>query len=141
MDSDSLRVCMCTKALRGTGVDPPVVLLLELAPLPPEVVVREFNALAFCEAADAPTDPDNTLLLPLAIEAEESAEVELTPDPELVLLARLSTEEVVLSEEPLVLEAGVRSALPEATAPPEPAPEEEPAVLEATAAGVPLREP
>ena len=127
--------------LKGTGVDPPVALLLELPP-PPEAAVREFDALAFCDAADTPTDPDNTRALPPPIEAEESAELELAPDAGLVvLLARFSTPgELELSDEPLLLEAGVRRALPEAAAPPAPAPEDEPAVLEATAAGVPLRE-
>jgi hypothetical protein len=133
---------MCTKVLKGTGVDPPVALLLEL-PLPPEAAVREFGALAFCDAADAPTDADNTPALPPPIEAEESAEVELTPEVELVvvLLARFNTPgELELSDEPLLLEAGVRRALPEAAVPPAPAPEDEPAVLEATAVGVPPRE-
>ena len=141
MDSGSLCVCMCTKVLKGTGVDPPpVVPLLEL-PLPPEAAVREFDALAFCDAADTPADPDNTRALPAPIEAEESAEVELVPEIELVvLLARFSTpDELELSDEPLLLEVGVRRALPEAAAPPEPAPEDEPAVFEATAVGVPLR--
>ena len=140
MDKGSLCVCMCTKVLKGTGVDPPVVPLLE-PPLPPAAAVRELDALAFCDAADTPADPDNTRALPLPIEAEESAEVELAPVELVVLLARFSTEdELELSDEPLLLEAGVRRALPEAAAPPAPAPEDEPAVFEATAVGVPPRE-
>jgi len=108
------------EVLKGTGVDPPVAALLEL-PLPPEAAVREFDALAFCDAADTPADPDNTRALPPPIEAEESAEVELVPEIELVvLLARFSTpDELELSDEPLLLEVGVRRALPEAVAPPE----------------------
>ena len=124
------------KALSGTGVEPPVPLLpLELPPLP-DAAVRELDALP--EDADAPADPDNTLALPPPTEAEERAEVELAPDVAEVLLARLSTDGVLLKDEPLVLEAGVRSALPEAAAPPDPAPEEEPAVLEATVATLPV---
>ena len=125
--------------LKGTGVDPPVALLL--LELPPAAAVREFVALAFCDAADAPTDPDNTRALPAPIEADESAEVELAPVELVVLLARFSTEvELELSDEPPLLEVGVRRALPEAAAEPEPAPEDEPAVLEASAVGVPPRE-
>jgi hypothetical protein len=132
---------MCMKALRGTGVDPPVpVVLLEL-PLEPllllETVVRELDALP--DEADPPDDPDNTLALPALVDAEESAEVELALDV-VVLLARLRTDGVVVKDEPLALDAGDRREL---VAPvfPDPAPEEEPAVLEATAAVVPLVEP
>jgi hypothetical protein len=128
------------KALSGTGVEPPVPVLLEL-PLelvpPLAVVVRELDALP--DDAD-PDDPDNTLALPVLVEAEESAEVELAPDVVVVLFARLSTDGVVLRDEPLVLVAGVSSEL-EAPAAPDPAPEDEPAVLEATAATVPVVEP
>jgi hypothetical protein len=131
---------MCMKALSGTGVEPPVPLLpLELPPPLPDAAVRELDALP--DDADPPADPDNTLALPPPIEAEERAEVELAPDPVEVLLARLSTDGVLLKDEPLVLEAGVRSALPEEAAPPDPAPEEEPAVLEATVATLPVWEP
>jgi hypothetical protein len=126
------------KALSGTGVEPPVPVLLELPPeLPPlVVVVRELDALP--DDAD-PDDPDNTLALPALVEAEESAEVELAPDVVALLLARLSTDGVLLKDEPLALVAGVSIEL--AAVAPDPAPEDEPAVLEATAATVPVVEP
>jgi hypothetical protein len=128
------------KALSGTGVEPPVPVLLEL-PLelvpPLAVAVRELDALP--DDAD-PDELDNTLALPVLVEAEESAEVELAPvEVVVVLLARLSTEGVLLREEPLVLVAGV--SIEEAAVAPDPAPEDEPAVLEATAATVPVVEP
>jgi hypothetical protein len=127
--------------LKGTGVDPPVAALPEPPP-PPAAPVREFAALAFCDAAEGPFDPDNTRALPLPMEAEESAEVEFVPDVELVaVLARFSTpDELALSDAPFVLEVGLRSALPEAAPPPAPAPDDDPAVLEATAVGVPPRD-
>jgi hypothetical protein len=130
------------KALSGTGVEPPVPVLLELPlePVPPlAVVVRELDALPDDADPDDPDDPDNTLALPVLVEAEESAEVELAPDLEVVLLARLSTDGVLLRDEPLVLVAGVNIEV--AAAAPEPAPEDEPAVLEATVATVPVVEP
>jgi len=124
------------KALSGTGVEPPVPVLLALVP-PLAVAVRELDALP--DDAD-PDELDNTLALPVLVEAEESAEVELAPaEVVVVLLARLSTEGVLLREEPLVLVAGVSSE--EAAVAPDPAPEDEPAVLEATVATVPVVEP
>ena len=128
---------MCTKALKGTGDEPPVAVALELPlelVLLLEVLVRELDALP--DAADPPDDPDNTLALPVLVEAEESAEVELVLEV-VVLLARLSTDGVLFRDEPLVLDTGCRRVLvaPET---PAPAPEDDPAVLEATAAGVPV---
>ena len=139
MDSDSFCVCICRNALSGTGVEPPVALApLELPP--PAAAVREFDALAGCEAA-LPEDPDSTLALPPPIEAEERADVELAPDDVVALLARFSTPGVLLRDAPLAPEAGFRSALLAAAPPPAPAPDDEPAVAEATAATVPLVEP
>ena len=123
------------KALSGTGVEPPVPVLLALVP-PLAVAVRELDALP--DDAD-PDELDNTLALPVLVEAEDSAEVEFAPDVVLALLARLSTDGVVLKDEPLVLVAGV--SIEEAAVAPDPAPEDEPAVLEATAATVPVVEP
>src|SRR5882757_9407010 len=101
MVSDSFCVRMCMKALRGTGVEAPVALLLLELPL---------------------------LLAPAA---DVLPEVELTADVVEVVLARFSTEGAALRDEPLLLERGVSSELPEEGAAPEPAPEEEPAVFDA----------
>jgi hypothetical protein len=127
MDRDSLRVCRCVKALRGTGVELLAVLLL-------------LEELALSEAAELPADPDNTLALPAPVEADERAEVELTPDEEMLLLARFNTEGVVLSDEPLLLEVGVSNELAVEAADAAPAPEEEPAVFDAPAATEPVWE-
>jgi hypothetical protein len=58
---------------------------------------------------------------------------------EKALLLRFKTERVALRDDPLLLEDGVRRGLPCAEAPPPaPAPEDEPAVVEATAATAPV---
>ena len=138
MDKDSFRVCRCMKALKGTGVGLLVVLLAELL-LPLGAVLRVLE-LALSEAAEPPADPDNTLALPVLVEADERAEVELTLDDEVLLLARFNTEGVALSEEPLLLEAGVSNELAVEAVDAAPAPEEEPAVFDATAATEPVWE-
>ena len=53
-------------------------------------------------------------------------------EPEEVVVARFSTEGVALRDEPLLLKLGVSNKLPVVGVAPLPAPEEEPAVLEAT---------
>ena len=128
-------------APRGTGVGLLVVPLFELLP-PPAAVLRELEPeeLALIEAAEPPADPDNTLALPAPVEADERAEVELMPDGEVLLLARFNTEGVELSAEPLLLEVGVSNELAVEAAEAAPAPEEEPAVFDATAATVPVWE-
>ena len=120
------------KALKGTAIEPEVVLVL---PEPPPAAVRELGALALCEAAEVPVvERMRTPVLP------DSAAVELIADRAL-LVDRLSTPpEVAERDEPLLLEVGLRSALPEAAVAPAPAPDDEPAVLDATTAGVPLWE-
>jgi hypothetical protein len=131
------------KALRGTGAGLLVVPLPELPLLPPLVaVVRELELeeLALSEAAEPPVDPDNTLALPVLVEADERAEVELTPDDKVLLPARFNTEGVVLSDEPLLLELGVSNELAVDAVDGAPAPEEEPAVFDATAATEPVWE-
>jgi hypothetical protein len=60
--------------------------------------------------------------------------------PELPLLARFNTEGVALSVEPLLLELGVSNELAVEAADGVPAPEEEPAVFDATAATAPVWE-
>ena len=106
-------------------LDPPVV-----------AVVRELGALALCDAAEFPPLVVRTLVLLVP----DRADVEFVPD-RLVVLERFKTpEEVALSDEPLLLEEAVNSVFPEDAEDPEPAPEEEPAVLDATATGVPVLE-
>ena len=137
MDRGSLWVTRCTKALNGTGVEPGLELLPELPP-PLALLVREVDALAACDAAPVPVPPDKALELP--VEEVDRADVELVPD-RLLLLERLNTPEVAaLREDPLLLEVGDSRLFPEELEA-EPAPEEEPAVLEATVATVPLVEP
>jgi hypothetical protein len=132
------------KALRGTGVGLLVVLLLPaLEPLLPAVlaVLRELEPeeLALCEAAEPPAAPANTVARPALVDADERAEVELMVDDEL-LLARFNTEGVALSDDPLLLEVGVSNELAVEAAEADPAPEEEPAVFDATAATEPVWE-
>jgi hypothetical protein len=142
MARDSLCVRVCMKALRGTGVELAAVLLLELLlELPPLLaaladVPRELEPelLGLRDVVDPPTE-DNTLVLPVLIEEVESAEVELTPEVEEVLLARFSTVGTALRDEPLLLVSGVSSELPGEAAAAEPAPEEDPAVFDAAAVG------
>src|SRR5882757_4697070 len=144
MVRDSFCVRMCMKALRGTGVEAPVALLLELplllAPAADVLPELEPELLALSDAAEPPVDPDNTVVLPVLVEEGERAEVELTADVVEVVLARFSTEGAALRDEPLLLERGVSSELPEEGAAPEPAPEEEPAVFDAATVGVPVCE-
>jgi hypothetical protein len=129
-------------ALRGTGVELlVVVLLLELLP-PPAAVLRELEPeeLALSEAAEVPAAADNTLVRPVLGDADERADVELMPDDVVLLLARFNTEGVALSDDPLLLEVGVSNELAVEAAEADPAPEEEPAVFDATAATEPVWE-
>jgi hypothetical protein len=108
----------------------------ELLEPPVDAVVRELGALALCDAAEFPPFVVRApvLLVP------DRPDVELVPD-RLVVLERFKTpEEVAPSDEPLLLEAAVNSVFPEDAEDPEPAPEEEPAVFDATATGVPVLE-
>lgn len=125
------------KALRGTGVGLLVVLLLPLVGVLRELEPEE---LALSEAAEPPAVPDSTLAPPALVEEDERAEVELTADDDVRLLARFNTEGVALSDEPLLLELGVNNEPAVEAADAFPAPEEEPAVLDATAATEPVWE-
>jgi hypothetical protein len=130
-------------ALRGTGAEPLEELLL-LDPLPPEPLVedgRELvpDELALCEAADPPADPERTLAPPVPL--DDRAEVVLVlVRPELLPVDRFSTDGTAFNDEPLLLELGVSSEFPADAALPEPAPEDEPAVFEATVVVEPVWE-
>ena len=132
--------------MRGTGVGLLVVLLLPaLEPLLPAlvaVVVRELEPeeLALNEAAELAAVPDNAPARPALADADERADVELMLDDEVLLLARFNTEGVALSDDPLLLEVGVSNELAVEAAEADPAPEEEPAVFDATAATEPVWE-
>ena len=121
--------------------EPPLLEPLLPAPVP---VLRELapEELALCEAAEPPAAEDNTLLVPPAlIEADERADVvELLRDDEELLVARFNTGDAALSDEPLLLELGVSSELAVEAADAAPAPEEEPALFDATAATEPVWE-
>ena len=127
-------------ALRGTGVEPDVVLLLEEPP-PPELlevdadVPRELDpdVLAVLEA-DEPAEPDNTLV-PFELVRAEVWVLETLDEPP---TERFITPWTAVNEDPLLLVAGVSSAFPDEVVPPAPAPEEEPAVLDATVVVVPF---
>jgi hypothetical protein len=142
MDSGSLCVAMCMKALNGTGVEPEVVLLLEEPPPPPAAFagVRELmpGELALCEAAEPPTGVDTTV--EPALPAEDRAELELPERAELLVVDRFNTDGTAVNDEPLRVDVGDSRGLPEEAVLPAPAPEEEPAVFEATAVGVPVWE-
>lgn len=129
-------------ALRGTGAGPVVALLPDALPpsLEPPAAVREPvpGELALCDAAEPPTDLDSTLEPPVPL--EDRAELALPERGFVLPVERFSTEGTAVNEEPLRVDAAVSSALPELAAPPAPAPEEEPAVFEATAVGVPVVE-
>src|ERR1700730_9254524 len=145
MDRASLRVCRCVKALRGTGVGLPVVLLPELElvlPAPVAVVVGGLRPeeLALNEAAELAAVPDNTPALPVRVDVEERGDVELMLDDEVLLLARFNTDGLALSDEPLLLELGVSNE-PAVDAPDaDPAPEEGPPGLDPPAATEPVWE-
>jgi hypothetical protein len=115
---------------------------LELLLPAPVAVLRELEPeeLALSDAAETPAAPDNTVARPALVDADERAEVELMLDDEVLLLARFNTEGVVVSDEPLLLEVGVSNELAVEAADAAPAPEEEPAVFDATAATEPVWE-
>jgi len=96
-----------------------------LLPAPVAVVVRELEPeeLALNEAAELAAVPDNTPALPVMVDVDERADVELMLDDEVLLLARFNTEGVELSDEPLLLEAGVSNELAVEAAEAAPAPE------------------
>jgi hypothetical protein len=130
-------------ALSGTGAAPVEVPLLEDDPPPPpelpdelEDELRELapDVLAVCEAADTPPAPDNTLL-PADPDRAEVWPLETFEDPP---TDRFMTPCTAVKDDPVLLVAGDSRALPDEAAPPEPAPEEDPAVLEATAVVVPF---
>ena len=127
----------CVKALSGTGLARPVVVLPVLEP-PPEAPVAELPVLVRVgPLADVFALEEIVLLVlaelsAVALEVEESAEDPLTAElPKLVLT--LLEESAELAEAgaltPEVAEA-VSSALPAEAVPPAPAPDEEPAVFD-----------
>ena len=95
---------------------------------------------------DTPVVPlalDKTVALALVTEDGESADVWLTFNAVLVAVLAFpdaSAEVDDAAVESAALEAGVSSAFPELAAAPAPAPDDEPAVLDATAVGAVLME-
>jgi hypothetical protein len=148
MARDSLCVWKCVSALNGTGVGT-VGALEEVPLLPPEdaaVVEREVpfkEVFALDETFEDVLVLVSTLLEELAVEAVDSAELELTDVRAVVVLLLLEASvetadvELVGSDE-FAPPVGVSSALPDEVVAPAPAPEDEPAVFDATAVVEPL---
>ncbi len=135
-------------ALSGTGLgeEAEVLLLPELLPeLPPPVVVPEperdvppCEVLALEEMLVLELVLESTVELADEVELEDNCDVELTLEVfEVgVVFAVLSAEEDEVDEEMPLLVVGCNNEVV-APLPPAPAPEEEPAVLEAVAGTVP----
>lgn len=158
MESDSLCVLKCVMALRGTGVCTTVALVEPLPPPPPpeledpalaELVddVREVPLKDVVVLEEMPVEVlvlDRTVALVLAVEEGDRAEV--------ALLALLETDEVKpmlfgdsaevedAADPTPTVEEVVSMALPLEAVTPDPAPEDEPAVLDAVALEVLLVE-
>jgi hypothetical protein len=130
--SASLRVCTRVKALKGTGVCNAALLEVAAAPAPPAAAVEGLpSPAAMLPAAEPPrAPPPTTVLAACVLDAVDNAEVTLVLEVSAVPRAVAVSAEVVAgaADTPLVEEA-VRSALPVEELTPEPAPEEEPAVL------------
>jgi hypothetical protein len=140
------------KALSGTGMESVGLPVLEPPPEPPPepdealtagrvVPLREVFALE-----EMPVEVlvlDKTVLLELVVEAGDSAELDLTVDAfnAVLCFAEASAEvEDAGDDETPVTEVGDSSAVPDDAEPPAPAPEDDPAVFEAMAAGAVLIE-
>jgi hypothetical protein len=140
MESDSLCVLKCVTALRGTGVWTRDVLVLVLAVAGREVPLKDVVALE--EMLVEVLAPDRTLVLALAVEDGERAEVEVTFETAVVVLTLLEdSADVDDTAEPTpAVEEAVNMALPADGATPDPAPDDEPAVFDAVALDVLLVE-
>jgi hypothetical protein len=75
----------------------------------------------------------NTLVLVVAVDDDDSAEVEATFAADVLVLPDDSAEVEEAGEETPVVEEAVKSALPGDAVAPAPAPEDEPAVFDAVA--------
>jgi hypothetical protein len=137
-ESGSLRLSKWLIALSGTGVETSELLVL-LPPPPPEAALEDAERvvpLAEVFALEEMLLEElvfvSTVEFARAVEAGESAEVELTLDrADVVLVLAGASGEVEYAEgETPVLNDGVNSALPGEAAAPEPAPDEEPAVFD-----------
>jgi hypothetical protein len=137
IESASLWVSKWVKALSGTGFDTTVLVLPEDPPPPllddvgREVPLKEVFALD--EMAPLVLAFDSTVEVEFAVEDGESAELELT----LFVLGVVTLNadvEAAGCDAALVMEDGVSCAFPADAPPPAPAPDDEPAELEAMAA-------
>jgi hypothetical protein len=143
-DSDSLRRLKWLKALNGTGVA--TTALLPLLPLPPppplppdaelpvERVVPPNDVFALEETLLLLLVLVSTVELALAVEVCDNADPELTPDipnaePALAGASAEVDDVAKFADEEIAFVEGVSSALPGEGELPEPAPDDEPAVL------------
>ena len=124
IESGSFCVCTWVKVLSGTGVCR-VVTAVVVAPPPPP-------AEAFVLAVVS------TVGRVEAVEADDNAEVVVADTA--VVLPESRAELDGAGDDALAADEGVSNALPVDGAAPEPAPEDEPAVFDATAADVPPEE-
>jgi hypothetical protein len=149
IESASLVVWKWAMALNGTGVaaaaaavpDPP-------PPPPPEAAVPVAAGLDVPLSDVVALDPvlaavlalERTDALEPAVDPLESAEVEPTPavEADAVVLFVLSADVDAPALETPEVADGVSMEFPELAAPPEPAPDDDPAVFEAVSPAVPL---
>ena len=109
-------------------VDPPVAV--------PDVVEREVplrDVFALEEMLLEVLVLVNTLVLVVAVDDDDSAEVEATFAADVLVLPEASAEVDAADEETPAVEEAVKSALPGDAVTPAPAPEDEPAVFDAVA--------
>ena len=138
----------CVKALRGTGLEDVVLVPLDapgavVVPDPARVVPLA-AVFALEELLPALLTEPRTVVPVWLLDVVDKAEELLTVESVELAVVLFDDEraEVELAEEDTpVVEEAVNSAFPEDAVVPAPAPEEDPAVLEATAAVVPLVEP
>ena len=137
IDSGALTLSKCAIALKGTGVGAAAV--VDVEELPPLLAVAEVDrdvplveVVALDDVLSDPLAVESVLLPEVLVALVASVEVEFTLEvAELVVLALESAEVVADPDVTPVVEEGVSNALPVDAADPEPAPDDDPAVLEA----------
>jgi hypothetical protein len=144
IDSASLVVSKCVNALNGTGVDTLVVDPPCADAAVAELVVEAGRDVPFNDVVALDEVPVPVLVFPSTVEFElavavgESAEVWVLFNAVVLTLPPENADVDAAGCVLVVLVAAVKSAFPELAAAPDPAPDDEPAVLDAMAVGAVL---